>query len=212
MFSVKTYQVVSVVPLSLDLKVESEFIGVKSSKGKEGKGALRKVADLSGGEISKSESGRRGATIRTFQKGELSKPSVESSQFGSSPFTRAKSRVKGEGRGRVKLSAELLRGKTGSPKVKYSPLAPYLIEVRREIMRNWKLPYYTQDKGLKRAVVVLTIRRDGEIEELSIRELSSDVAFNRSAVSAIYSVGRFKPFPEKVKEEKIRLKVKFEYK
>jgi len=110
----------------------------------------------------------------------------------------------------LRLSADILEGPNSTPSIKASSIAPYLIYVRNTIMKNWKVPYYGKREKGERTTVVLTLKRDGTVDELTIKEISPDIAFNRSAVSAIYSVGRFKPFPKGIKQDRIRLKVSFE--
>jgi protein TonB len=97
------------------------------------------------------------------------------------------------------------------PTVSYNKLVPYLIQVRDKIMKNWKPPYYKNFQVKKRKVVVsLKINRDGSIDEINIIKFSSDIAFNRSAVAAIYSSEPFNKFPKGVKLNQVSIKVNFE--
>ena len=99
-----------------------------------------------------------------------------------------------------------------SPSISSSKLVPYLIKVRDTIMKNWKVPYFTSVPEKRQMTVVLTLKNDGTVDELTVEKLSPDITFNRSAISAIYSVKSFGHFPRGVKEKKVRLKVKFEVK
>jgi protein TonB len=211
-FSGRVYQVVSSVPLSFDTDVDSQLIGLKSVKGSRNGGSELRKPSISRGEVSKQKERRGGNPIVSKRKTGATKSSSNFSYGGSSYYRRVTLLGKGEGNSLLKLSADILEGSKSNPSIKASSIAPYLIYVRDAIMKNWKVPYYGKRKKGERTTVVLTLRRDGTVDELLIKEISPDITFNRSAVSAIYSVGRFKPFPKGIKQEKIRLKVSFEIK
>jgi len=208
----KTYEVVNVVPISFDTEVESNLIGVKPVKGELRGGAPKSQSSVTGGNRSVKERGGGGPSIRRPKSIGVGESS-ENRGVGFSPSKLVKNLQTGEGYRSVKLSVDLPNRRNSKlPSISSSRLVPYLIKVRDTIMRNWKVPYYSSTSQKRRAVFVITLRNDGSIEELVVKKLSPDVAFNRSAISAIYSVKSFGPFPKGVKEKSVRLKVRFEVK
>ena len=210
----KTYEVVNVVPISFDTEVESNLIGIKPVKGKSNGGAPKVVNSVTEGNRSFKRRGGGGAALRELKKSGVGEESSRlTSKRRSSPSTLKRNFTTGKGRGKLELSVELPK-KEGKdlPSVSTSELVPYLIHVRNTIMKNWKIPYYSNAPEKRSMTVVLTLKRDGTIGELTVEKLSPDITFNRSAISAIYSVKSFGPFPKGVKEKSVRLKVKFEVK
>ncbi len=211
-FSEKTYEVVNVVPISFDTKVESNIVGVKPVKGELNGGAFQNKSSVPGGKRSTGAPEGGGASIKKLEN-EGAGETVVSMKKGSSPSKLVKSFSTGRGVGKVELSVELPNRKGKElPSISSSKLVPYLIRVRDTIMKNWKVPYFTSVPGKRQTTVVLTLRNDGTVDELTVEKLSPDITFNRSAISAIYSVKSFGRFPKGVKEKKVRLKVKFEVK
>jgi len=208
----KTYEVVNVVPISFDTEVESNIIGVKSVKGKLKSGAPKTENSITGGNRSVKRRGGGGAPITSPKEKGIGRRS-ENRGVGLSPSKLVRNLKTGRGQRSVELSVDLpdRKGK-GLPSISRSKIVPYLIKVRDTIMKNWKIPYYSNAPKKRRAVVVITLKNDGSIDELTVEKLSPDITFNRSAISAIYSVKSFGPFPKGVKEKKVRLKVKFEVK
>ena len=211
-FSGKTYEVVNVVPLSFDTEVESNIVGIKPVKGKLNGGAPRTENSVSGGKRSFRAKGGGGAPIKKPKNEGVGETAV-SLKAGSSPSKFVKSVSTGRGIGKIELSVELPNRKgKGLPSISSSKLVPYLIKVRDTIMKNWKVPYFTSAPEKRQTTIVLTLKSDGTVDELTVEKLSPDITFNRSAISAIYSVKSFGHFPRGVKEKKVRLKVKFEVK
>ncbi len=209
----KTYQVVNVVPISFDTEVESDIVGVKSVKGKMKSGVPRTRNSVTVGIRSCRRAGGGGASLKKPKSRGIGQTS-ETVNFGTSVSRPLNSPTTGKGTATLDLSAELpdRRGKS-IPSISSSILVPYLIRVRDTIMKNWKVPYYTSiPEKEKQTTIVLTLKNDGTVDELTVEKLSPDITFNRSAISAIYSVKSFGPFPKGVKEKKVRLKVKFEVK
>ncbi len=208
----KTYEVVNVVPLSFDTEVESNLIGVKPVKGKLKSGAPKTQNSITGGNRSVRKQGGGGAPINRPRERGVGEKS-ENLKSGKSPSKLIRNLKTANGRGNIELSVDLPNRKgKGLPSISMSKLVPYLVKVRDTIMKNWKIPYYSNAPKKRKAVIVLTLKNDGTIDELTVEKLSPDITFNRSAISAIYSVKSFGPFPKGVKEKKVRLKVKFEVK
>ncbi len=212
LLSGETYQVVNVVPISFDTEVESSLLGVKPVKGKIKGGAPQTVNSVTGGNRSSRRRGGGGALLKHLNREGFGESSEKASR-GSSPSLLRRNPTTGKGRGKVELSVELpnKNGKT-LPSITSSRLVPYLIKVRNTILKNWKIPYYSDAPKKRETVIVITLKNDGTINELTVEKLSPDITFNRSAISAIYSVKSFGPFPKGVKEKSVRLKVKFEVK
>ena len=208
----KTYQVVNAVPISFDTQVESNLVGIKPVKGKLKGGAPKTENSITGGNRSIPKKGRGGNPIKRPKKKGIGENS-ENLNIGRSPSKLVRDFKTANGWGSLELSVDLPNRKgKGLPSVSMSKLVPYLIKVRDKIMKNWKIPYYSNAPKKRKAVVVITLKKDGTIDELTVEKLSPDITFNRSAISAIYSVKSFGPFPKGVKEKKVRLKVKFEVK
>lgn len=210
----KTYQVVNVVPISFDTEVESNILGVKPVKGKRNGGAPKTLNAITGGNRSFRKVGKVDPNVKENVKrtGAGEKVSVNPGA-GSSLSKLVRNLKTGRGRALLKLSVELPNRKGKDlPSISSSRLVPYLIRVRDTIMKNWKVPYYTSSPKNRRTTIVITLRSDGTVDELTVEKLSPDITFNRSAISAIYSVKSFGPFPKGVKEKKVRLKVNFEVK
>lgn len=193
------------------MEVESELVGEKSVKGNTHGGEENQGSSLTFGSFSKTSKGLQGG-----KSAEDRKKGVSESEYafnkgaGSSPSKFAQSGTQGNGNGYLKLSAEFPKKGKGRPSIKSSRLVPYLLKVKNRIMENWKIPYYRSGSGKRKVVVVLTLKSDGTVNELSIKELSPDIIFNRSAISAVYSVKKFDPFPKGLNFKTLRVKVNFE--
>ncbi len=212
LLSGETYQVVNVVPISFDTEVKSTLLGVKPVKGKIKGGAPKTINSVTGGNRSSWRRGWGGALLKHLNREGVGERSEKASRGSSSSLLR-RNPTTGKGRGKVELSVELpnKNGKT-LPSITSSRLVPYLIKVRNTILKNWKIPYYSNIPKKRETIIVITLKNDGTINELTVEKLSPDITFNRSAISAIYSVKSFGPFPKGVKEKSVRLKVKFEVK
>ena len=81
-------------------------------------------------------------------------------------------------------------------------------------MSNWNNPYIGKPLAQKekRVVIYVTINRNGKLDEINVERFSPDMAFNRSAISAIYSSEPFDPIPPSINLDKVRVKVNFEVK
>ncbi|RUM43331.1 MAG: hypothetical protein DSY35_03780, partial [Desulfurobacterium sp.] len=100
------------------------------------------------------------------------------------------------------------------PAVSARKIVPYLLKVRDKIMSNWNNPYIGKPLAQKekRVVIYVTINRNGKLDEINVERFSPDMAFNRSAISAIYSSEPFDPIPPSINLDKVRVKVNFEVK
>ena len=209
--SPKSYQVVSVVPLTFDQKVESDLVGLKSSKGKELKRESSTASLPSRGKLSKkAPQSLTSNKVKSVKRGEV-KNLPKRGLAGTTGSFHLRSRNLGNGKGILSLKVSIL-GKNkakSSLKVSFNRLTPYLLKIKDKIMENWELPYY-KTSSKREAVISLIIDKNGNLTELNVVKFSSDIAFNRSVVSAIYKSTPFKPFPKGVELKQVNLKVCFE--
>jgi len=212
-FSTKTYQIVNAIPLTFDTEVESNFIGMKSSKGKEEGGEKKKLSAFPSGKRSKWEGRKRGAVhSKALKSGEFKKR-VKRGNVGRSGSYTLRSLTTGRGNSLLSISVETPGDKKNQrklPSIAYNKLVPYLIKVRDKIMKNWTPPYYKSSEGRRRVAVSLKINSNGSIEEINIIKFSQDTAFNRSAVGAIYASEPFGKFPKGVNLKRVSIRVNFE--
>ena len=212
-FSTKTYQIVNAIPLTFETEVDSNLVGLKSTKGKEEGGQRREKTLLPSGKRSKWESQRPKEVQSKAQKSGEVKKRVKRGQAGRSGSYTLKSLTTGRGSSLLSLSVEVPgkdRNSKELPSIAYNKLVPYLIKVRDKIMKNWTPPYYKSSNEKRNVVVSLKINSDGSIEEINIIKFSKDSAFNRSAVGAIYASEPFGKFPKGVKLNRVSIKVNFE--
>ncbi len=210
--SSKTYQIVDVVPISFDTKVESDLIGVKSVKGNSKDGGSRRSSTVPDGKRSlwRNQSLNR-VKVKAQERGEIERDVEEGSvgKLGSYTWKRL---TTGKGGRLISLSVDIPGSKSSKrlSSVSYDKLVPYLIKVRDRIMKNWVPPYYKSAGDRRRVVVSLKVNREGSISEINIIKFSPDIAFNRSAVRAIYASEPFGKFPEGTKVNQVKIKVNFE--
>ncbi|ADU97621.1 energy transducer TonB [Thermovibrio ammonificans] len=211
-FTAKVYQIVSVVPLTFDTAVESDLLGVKPSEGNSEKAPRKDENTVTRGRSSKARKNLLHA--KTSNSKELKGPFRSNSKAGVQAVSGSrwiKTQATGKGGRRLSLSAQVNTEEgRGTPKVASNRLVPYLIALRNRIMERWKAPFYRSEKGSQSVIIALTIGASGKLRELEVERLSPDIAFNRSALSAVYSAEPFPPLPKGVNS--VRVKVKFEVK
>jgi protein TonB len=207
------YQVVNVIPLDFDLKVESKYLGVKPSKRDNSKASSPAKSSLTRGKSSPPHRNRPQPKTNSTKllKGYF-KSNHKPGTKGETGSKTIKTVATGKGFKMISLSVSFDKGKKWkNPTVASNELVPYLIKLKDKIMNTWKPPYYKNETTKDRsAVIVLTIGKNGKLLELNVEKFSSDIAFNRSAVSAIYKSEPFPPLPKNVKVDKVLVKVKFE--
>jgi colicin import membrane protein len=76
------------------------------------------------------------------------------------------------------------------------PMQIYRMEVEDRIYNNWTYP----DRKDLKAIVVLTVRRDGTILETKIKRRSGDFLFDESVMKAVKRSDPLPPFPEVYKK------------
>lgn len=215
-FHTKTYRIVDILPLSLDVNVESKLVGERAKKGDS------KIS-MTTGSFTEMPQGKVSEKKKTTQKkfsaqreGEY-ESTISNNLSYSSGLTKVISSKTGKGRIALSFSMENFKNKPNKklPAISTSKVVPYLLKVRDRIISNWKNPYVNSKNLLledKKVVIYVSINKKGKLDEINVEKLSSDMLFNRSAISAIYSSEPFDPIPEKVGLNKIRLRVEFELK
>ena len=215
-FYTKTYRIVDILPLSFDVNVDSKLVGERAKKGDS------KIS-MTTGSFTEMPQGKVSEKKKTTQKkssaqreGEY-ESTISNNLSYSSGLTKVISSKTGKGRIALSFSMENFKNKPNKklPAISASKVVPYLLKVRDKIISNWKSPY-VNSKNLfledKKVVIYVSINKKGKLDEINVEKLSSNMLFNRSAISAIYSSEPFDPIPEKIGLNKIRLRVEFELK
>jgi protein TonB len=215
-FHTKTYQIVDILPLSFDVNVESKLVGERAKKGDP------KIS-MTTGSFTEMPQGKVSEKKKTTQKkfsaqreGEY-ESTISNNPGYSSELTKVISSKTGKGRIALSFSMDNFRNKPNKklPAISSSKVVPYLLKVKNRIISNWKNPYVSSRELSSedtKVVIYVSINKKGKLDEINVEKLSSDMLFNRSAISAIYSSEPFDPIPEKVGLNKIRLRVEFELK
>jgi TonB family protein len=204
---------VDIVPLSFDLKVESELIGEKARKGdKNFNITSAKKTSVPEGRTTKKSGASRKSILVANEKGKVVSDISTSSNYNlSSKLTISKD--KGNGKVKLTLFINNFNNKDSAklPAVAQSKLVPYLTKIRDRIADKWIKPYLSSAENRK-VVICIVINKKGNLSSLNIETLSSDALFNRSAISAIYAAAPFEPLPKNVDLEEVKVKVEFELK
>jgi colicin import membrane protein len=103
-----------------------------------------------------------------------------------------------------RFGGSTIRDGTGQS-VEGIPMQIYKMEVEERIYSNWAYP---ERKELK-AMIVLTVRRDGTILETKIKRRSGDSLFDESALKAIKRSDPLPPFPEIYKKSYAEIEIIF---
>lgn len=72
----------------------------------------------------------------------------------------------------------------------------YLAELRQAILRNQRYPEQARRRGAEGlALLTFVIQADGQIDQVRLTHSSGDQALDQAAISALATLGRFKPIP-----------------
>lgn len=85
---------------------------------------------------------------------------------------------------------------------------PYIAELQRRIKRNWVPPADNRDK---RIVAVFTIRRDGRLVNITLKNSSGVAIADKAAVQAIRVSAPFRPLPPSFRGETVDVLFTFDY-
>ena len=88
----------------------------------------------------------------------------------------------------------------------------YLSELLTEIARHKFYPSSARRRGFQgRVEISLTIRRDGEFEQVSIGRRSGHAVLDKAATRSLRAMGRFKAFPAAMRRSTWTLAIPFRY-
>lgn len=91
---------------------------------------------------------------------------------------------------------------------KYPAIGPYADSARRSIKGNWYPPAASFENT---AIIILTINKDGQLENCYLSSPSPDEGFNESLINAARKT-KYAPLPDEVKEDKVDLDMEFSMK
>ena len=104
-----------------------------------------------------------------------------------------------------------------SPDGKYVDYAPYVKEVKEQVVKNWQVPPRKQidilAKGQKDLLVqmALTLDRNGNVKKCRILKSSKIKALDDNAGAAIKAAAPFKPFPHNFFNEELVIILNFNF-
>lgn len=88
---------------------------------------------------------------------------------------------------------------------KYAGMEQYAINTRRSIKNNWYPPTASFENA---ATIVLTINKEGQLENCYLSSPSPDEGFNEALINAAKKT-KYAPLPEEVKEDSVDLDMEF---
>ena len=91
---------------------------------------------------------------------------------------------------------------------KYPSMVEYAINTRRGIKGNWYPPAASFENT---AIIILTINKDGKLENCYLSSPSPDDGFNEALINAARKT-KYAPLPEEVKENSVDLDMEFSMK
>jgi protein TonB len=86
--------------------------------------------------------------------------------------------------------------------------AYYADQIKRKINRNWKC---AESYGKFRALIYFKIRRDGSVFDISIKESSENIEYDKNTLDAIRRAVPFPELPESYKSESLGVFFEFKY-
>ncbi|MFQ5848386.1 MAG: TonB family protein [Candidatus Methylomirabilales bacterium] len=110
------------------------------------------------------------------------------------------------------------RGETGtgertvSLETRHSEFAPYLVEVKRRIERQWHIPVYAREVGLTgKLVLVFSITMGGDLTRVQVSKSSGVSILDDAAVEAVKAAAPYAPFPPMFTFRQLNIIANFEY-
>ncbi len=116
---------------------------------------------------------------------------------------------------RLKTGAESAGGSRKGVGSGYGRIVPgialqlYRAEVEEKIKSNWSYPTALNSKEDLEAVIVLLVRRTGEIMDIDFKKRSGNRIFDESVIKAIKRSDPLPPFPEGYTRDSDEVEVKF---
>ncbi|MCI5120735.1 MAG: TonB C-terminal domain-containing protein, partial [Candidatus Electrothrix sp. AUS4] len=100
-------------------------------------------------------------------------------------------------------------GGYGSEQVNPAVLNQYVAALNGRISSHWQLPEILKTKSNLRAIVALTVRRDGSIEDMRIERKSGDSFFDQSVLKALESAAPLPGFPALIDKSTLEFALNF---
>jgi len=133
----------------------------------------------------------------------VKKPETSSAERIEDAISKLEDKVESKEESEIEQEAHLERAlaslqsrftgqRRGGISVDSIPMQIYRMEVEDRIYNNWTYP----DRKDLKAIVVLTVKRDGTILETKIKRRSGDFLFDESVVKAVKRSDPLPPFPE----------------
>jgi len=132
---------------------------------------------------------------------------------------RIKAKVKREEKHRIEKEIERIKKKIerkeaergGEGEIEGLSLSLYKLQVENRIKENWVYPYglFNPKKRDLEAIVILLVRKDGEILRFWFKKRSNDAIFDNSVIKAIKKSNPLPPFPEGYKKSYEKIEVRF---
>jgi colicin import membrane protein len=88
-----------------------------------------------------------------------------------------------------------------------SALARYLIHMRDRIESSWHIPFVSGAKKNLEAKVIVRIRRDGRIVDISLDKRSGNRAFDESVLRVLRAVDPLPPIPQSVDDDPLEVEM-----
>lgn len=97
--------------------------------------------------------------------------------------------------------------------IQESPLSDYpfyTMAIVQKIEDNFRLPRHLRVSGVS-CYVEFTVMRDGRIGNIQITRSTGDSVLDSYAVRTLESIGRFGPFPDTIREDFVKVRIRFDY-
>ena len=98
---------------------------------------------------------------------------------------------------------------SGSEQINPAVLNQYIASLNRRISSQWQLPEILKKKKYLKAVVALTVRRDGSVKDMRIEQKSGDSFFDQSVIKALQSSAPFPVFPALLDQSTLEFTLNF---
>ncbi|MCI5132733.1 MAG: TonB C-terminal domain-containing protein [Candidatus Electrothrix sp. EH2] len=100
-------------------------------------------------------------------------------------------------------------GGYGTERINPAALNQYTISLKGRVSSHWQLPEIVNKNSGLSAVVALTVRRDGTIEDMWIERRSGDSFFDQSVIKALKNSEPFPGFPTLINKPTLEFALNF---
>jgi colicin import membrane protein len=98
---------------------------------------------------------------------------------------------------------------SGGKRINPAVIKQYAASLNGRISNHWRIPDILKKKSHLKAVVALTVRRDGFIEDMKIEQKSGDNVFDQSVLKALQSAAPLPSFPALIDEPTLDFALNF---